>query len=138
MNKKLTRIAAAVMLMACLFLLAACHDLAEGFDEDAMYERGCEVIELLNDRDYDAVIALFDQELLGDITAADLAAEMDPVLDKYGEFQGFKTHAVAGTQDQNTGMDLGILAIRCAYENDKVIYTITLTENNELVGLFVK
>ena len=138
MNKKLTRIAAAVMLMACLFLLAACHDLAEGFDEDAMYEKGCQAIELLNARDYDAVIALFDQELLGDVTAADLAEQMDPLLDDYGEFQAFKTHAVAGTQDQNTGLDLGILAIRCVYENTKVIYTITLTENNELVGLFVK
>ncbi|MBQ1343371.1 MAG: DUF3887 domain-containing protein [Firmicutes bacterium] len=140
MKKKASRLLLPVLaLTACLFLLTACQDLAPGFDEDAMYERGCQVIELCNARDYEAVLALFDQELLGtEITAADLAAELDPVLDEYGAFEGFKTHAVAGSKDKNSGMDLGILAIRCAYENKKVIYTITFTENNELVGLFVK
>ncbi|MBR5428959.1 MAG: DUF3887 domain-containing protein [Firmicutes bacterium] len=138
MKKKHSRWLLCLVLAACLCLLAGCHSLAPGFDEDAMYERGCQVIELCNARDYEGIIALFDKDLVGDITAADLAAEFDPVLDEYGEFEGFKTHAVAGSQDKNSGMDLGILAIRCAYENKKVIYTITFTENNELVGLFVQ
>lgn len=138
MNNKLRRLSLALALCACLCLLSACHELAEGFDGDAMYEKGCQIIELCNARDYDAVIAMFDQELLGDVSSAQLAEQLDPVLDEYGKFVAFKSHATAGSQDQNSGMDLGILAVRCAYENKKVIYTITFTQNNDLVGLFVQ
>lgn len=138
MKKNLRRGALVLTLLLCLFMLTACHQLAPGFDEEAMYEKGCQVVELCNARDYEAVLAMFDQELLGDVTAAELAEQLDPVLDEYGKFEDFKTHAVAGSQDKNSGMELGILALRCAYENKKVIYTITFTENNELVGLFVQ
>ena len=138
MKKNLRRGALVLTLLLCLIILTACHQLAPGFDEEAMYEKGCQVVELCNARDYEAVLAMFDQELLGDVTAAELAEQLDPVLDEYGKFEDFKTHAVAGSQDKNSGMELGILALRCAYENKKVIYTITFTENNELVGLFVQ
>ncbi|MBQ1343546.1 MAG: DUF3887 domain-containing protein [Firmicutes bacterium] len=138
MKKNLRRGALVLTLLLCLIMLTACHQLAPGFDEEAMYEKGCQVVELCNARDYEAVLAMFDQELLGDVTAAELAEQLDPVLDEYGKFEDFKTHAVAGSQDKNSGMELGILALRCAYENKKVIYTITFTENNELVGLFVQ
>ena len=138
MKKNLRRGALVLTLLLCLLMLTACHQLAPGFDEEAMYEKGCQVVELCNARDYEAVLAMFDQELLGDVTAAELAEQLDPVLDEYGKFEDFKTHAVAGSQDKNSGMELGILALRCAYENKKVIYTITFTENNELVGLFVQ
>ena len=138
MKKNLRRGAIVLTLLLCLIVLSACHQLAPGFDEEAMLEKSCQVVELCNARDYEAVIAMFDQELLGGVTAAELAEQLDPVLDEYGKFEGFKTHAVAGSQDKNSGMDLGILALRCVYENKKVIYTITFTENNELVGLFVQ
>ena len=138
MKKNLRRGALVLTLLLCLIMLTACHQLAPGFDEEAMYEKGCQVVELCNARDYEAVLAMFDQELLGDVTAVELAEQLDPVLDEYGKFEDFKTHAVAGSQDKNSGMELGILALRCAYENKKVIYTITFTENNELVGLFVQ
>jgi hypothetical protein len=138
MKKNLRHGALVLTLLLCLIMLTACHQLAPGFDEEAMYEKGCQVVELCNARDYEAVLAMFDQELLGDVTAAELAEQLDPVLDEYGKFEDFKTHAVAGSQDKNSGMELGILALRCAYENKKVIYTITFTENNELVGLFVQ
>ena len=138
MKKNLRRGALVLTLLLCLIMLTACHQLAPGFDEEAMYEKGCQVVELCNARDYEAVLAMFDQELLGDVTAAELAEQLDPVLDEYGKFEDFKTHAVAGSQDKNSGMELGILALRCAYEHKKVIYTITFTENNELVGLFVQ
>ena len=51
--------------------------------------------------------------------------------DMYGKICRFCERTGQGTPDDGA-------AIRCVYENAKVIYTITLTENNELVGLFVK
>lgn len=138
MKKKLTLVCLVLLLLSGLMLLSACHELAEGFDEDVMFETGSRVIELCNDRDYEAVIAMFDLELLGEASGEDLAEQFDPILDDLGQFQEFKTYASAGSQDGNSGMELGIIAIRCAYENGKGLYTITMTEDYKLVGLFLQ
>ena len=138
MKKRAARLVTVLALLLSLCLLAACHDLAEGFEEDKMHEIGCQVIELCNARDYEGVLAMFDQELLGDVAVSDLADQLDPILDDLGAFEEFKTYAVAGSEDGNSGMDLGILAMRCAYENGKALYTITMTDEYQLVGLFVQ
>ncbi|WP_343208499.1 DUF3887 domain-containing protein [Anaerolentibacter hominis] len=133
--------------IALLFVLAglmasltgcATAKLADGFDAEQVESSGKEVIELLHNRDYQTIIDRSREDLRADVTVDSLKEQIDPKLDKLGNFVEYKKVVTGGSKDKTTDEDYGTAMITAKYEDGKATYTISFDKENNLVGFYMK
>jgi hypothetical protein len=120
--------------------LAACAsaELAEGFDETEVKTRAKELVATINTQDYDAVIAEIREDLQSQLSAQSLDEAWTPLLDDSGTFEAFSSVAVYGQADKATGDNYAVCVLVCKYEDASRTFTISMDEDMEIVGLYMK
>jgi len=129
-----------MMALALTWLLAACGgaQLADIYDQDEVTARAEDVVSLINDRDYEAVTALVREDLRDQLTADTLRDAWDATLDKSGAFQEYKSETVIGQKSKSTGEDYAVAVLVGQYENGARTFTISMDQNLDLVGIYMK
>ncbi len=134
------KIMIAIIVFALAFTTSACSsaELPDGFDEEEVISLAKNIVEWLNDSEFESVTAMVREDLQNDLSAETLENALSSALEKAGAFEEFSKAAVTGTQDSSTGEDYAVAVLVCKYENDQQIFTISIDGNLEIVGLYMK
>lgn len=90
-----------------------------------------EVILHLNELDYEAVFAMFNEEMKAGLPVSDMA-ELTPVIEESGDFEEIDKASV----EEKDGIYTAVL--RAKYTDKNRIYTISFNSKDEVAGLFIK
>ena len=127
-----------LLLVACLsFTGCGQNKLADCFDESVVNAKAEEVSMVLANRDYDAIYAMFREDIRADLTPEYLEEQLDDIFEASGSFVKFRGTACAG-QITSEGEDYAIAMVLTKFENGKLTFTISFDQNMELIGLYVK
>lgn len=126
------------LLLALSLAACASAELAEGFDETEVKTRAKELVATINTQDYDAVVAEIREDLQGQLSAQSLEDAWAPLLEKSGAFETFSSVAAYGQADKATGENYAVCVLVCKYENASRTFTLSMDEDMELVGLYMK
>lgn len=126
-------------ILAALFLTGCAQSqLSDKFDEETVKEEAKKAVELFNERDYQGILDMGDENMKNGITAEQFAEASDPYLDKCGEFQEIGKTVVLGTTDKETGKEFGGVVMIGNYEDGKIQFTIAFDEDMKLVQFLIK
>lgn len=126
-------------ILAALFLTGCAQSqLSDKFDEETVKEEAKKAVELFNERDYQGILDMGDENMKNSITAEQFAEASDPYLDKCGEFQEIGKTVVLGTTDKETGKEFGGVVMIGNYEDGKIQFTIAFDEDMKLVQFLIK
>ena len=133
--KILPRFLLLALAVVVIFSAAGCGASFE-YDEEAYVTRAKEVIELANQSDYEAICAMFNDDMAAALTCQQLEESIDPILTAAGSFVQYDAVKTQGTT-QN-GVNYIVVAAVCQYENSTQTYTISLTTDMMVGGLYIK
>lgn len=97
-----------------------------------MTDAAAQTVAQLNEEDYDALFAGMTEEMTSAMTAEDLAAVWQPVLEAAGAFDSITKTTVGGKDGY------GVAVVQAKYENAAVTFTLSYTPEGKLGGLFFK
>lgn len=137
MKKTMILVAA---LLTIIWLLTACGGakLADVYDKDEVTARAKGVVGLIDDRDYEAITGQVREDLRDQLTADTLRGALDATLDESGAFEEYKSVSVVGQKDKNNGEDYAVAVLAGKYENATRTFTISMDQNLDIVGLYMK
>lgn len=123
-----------------LALFGGCSEykLSDTFDQEEMESAAEQIIAYVNAEDYEALYALFSEDLQESLSVEYLEAELKPIMDQHSGFTRIRKSAVASAYDEETEQDLGVIMVACEYGRKKVRFNISFNTEMELVGLYVK
>lgn len=128
------------ILMGVVLLTGCGRDtkLPESFDEETVRQESEKAMEYFNDRDYQSIIEMGNDELKAGMTKKDFADQCDPYLDKRGDFEKIEKTVVMGNVDKKTGKEYGGVVMICKYKEGKIQFTIGFDEEMKLVQFLIK
>ena len=137
MKKRLPVFAA--LLLSCALPLAGCSSqerdpLPEGMDTSVLLEAGEDVVGLLSAGEYQAVYEQLREDIRDDLTADDIAAVMDPVLEEAGAFQSVEESSAYGDSEAEP---LGVADLLCAFSEEDVRFRVVFDPEMSLTGFSV-
>ena len=118
--------------LLCAGLLAGCGGLSDNYDEEEVVSLAHAVVENLNAKDYDAVVAGMSDEMKEALPADKLAEVWAPVAEQLGAFDSFAKDSTA----EKDG--LAVVIVTAKYENAGLTYTLTFDTELRLCGLYMK
>ena len=135
-GKKLLR--SAVGLVLCLLLLAGCQGkaLPTGMDEDALLEAGKDVMLLVVQGDYDAVLAEFRGDVRETLTAEDIQALALSQLDGAGVYKQIEKSMTTG--QSSDGESYGVAVLYCAFSEKDVLFRLAFDPDMTLIGMDIQ
>lgn len=138
MKKWIKGMIAAGILTALFLTGCSQNQLSDKFDEETVKEEAEKAVELFNERDYQGILDMGDENMKNGITAEQFAEASDPYLDKCGEFQEIGKTVVLGSSDKETGKEFGGVVMIGNYEEGKIQFTIAFDEDMKLVQFLIK
>lgn len=127
-----------VLAAAVLLALALCacsgNPLPEGMDESALLDAGREVVELINDRDYQAIYDQMRSDGQEASSVDDLKTYIEDLLEKAGPYVQEESTMATG-QKLSSGEEYGTAVLYCKHEKEDVVYRIAFSTDMELMGL---
>jgi len=90
-----------------------------------------EVIDLLNEGNYESVHAMFGDEMKKGLPVEDME-EFTPIIEEAGNFEEIDKASV----EEDDGFYITVLVAK--YSNEEHVFTITFNDKEEVVGLFIK
>lgn len=129
----LQRLSVIFIALSFMFLVAC----AESVDDDTAEHYSAlaeQVIEQVNDGEYEAVTDLFSDELISEIEDIDLS-DIEPLIKASGEFEGFEESKVQSTEAVKTNDTVYVTVTTVAYSEIDRKFTISFNKHDELVGL---
>ena len=136
MKKLLSILLAASILL--MFAGCGANKLSDQFNEQDVTAAAEQVVTLLNEGNYQGVTDITRSDLQDELSADVLENALSGILESAGSFQSFSKTTVVGSEDNTTGEDYGLAIVVAEYENGKLTYTITVDQNLQIVGLYVK
>lgn len=123
-------------MLACLLLLTACSGapLPEGMEEDAVLERGREIVSLLNDGAWQEVYDALRADGQETTSPADIQSYMEAVLSEAGACQQETGQLATGQKLPDTGEEYATAVFYVRHEKDEVLYRIAFSTDLELIG----
>ena len=109
------------------------QELSDQFDEALIVEKSQRAIEYFNEKDYQSIIDMGDEEMKASITAEDFAEQCDEPMEKCGAFVQYKKAETVGATDEETGEEYGGVIVVAEYENTKVQFSIGFNTDMELI-----
>lgn len=106
------------------------------FSQSAVEEKAKDVIDLLNQNDYDTLQGMSENRMQAALTRETMDHAKAMVNDNWGSMQRIGTAYTA--EFKQGGKLYAIIQVSAAYENVDVIYTISFDEDMELAGLFMR
>ncbi|MCK8058156.1 MULTISPECIES: DUF3887 domain-containing protein [unclassified Fusibacter] len=135
MNKMVIMIIIVTLTFA---LLTACTstELSSDFDSAVVESSAQGVVDALNAKDYDSVVAMLREDLQDRLNAQKIADAVEMTYGDAGEFTAINKTTVIGQKKEDE--DFAVAIIEAKYENKKVIFTLSYDKNMKLIGLYMK
>ena len=114
-----------------VLLLAACGNKVDEETASKYVDKAEGIVKLLNNEKYDEIYEQLNASMKSQLSA-DQLAEIKPVLDASGAYEGIEKQSV----EEKDGMNIVVIVGKHSEENR--IYTITYDTNDEIAGLFVQ
>ena len=125
---------AAGVLLALALCACSGNPLPDGMEEGALLDAGREVVELLNEQDYQAVYDRMRADGQEASSVDDLETYMEALLEKAGPYVQEESSMATG-QKLDSGERYGTAVFYCKHEKDDVVYRIAFSTDMELMGL---
>lgn len=135
--KKYLRVLIVILVMSLLFGCSG-NKLSDKFDEQEVLDKGKEVVDVINTRQYEDVIALLREDLQSQITADQLVTAWDDQIVAAGEFEKIKNTAIESQEDSVTKEEYVPVVLEAVYAEDTLIYTLSFDEDLMMIGLYMK
>ena len=128
----------AVGVMLCFALLAGCQGkaLPEGMDEDALLEAGKDVMLLVVQGDYEAVLELFRPDVRETIAVEDIQTLALRQLDGAGVYKQIEESMTTG--QSGDGENYGIAVLYCQFSEKDVLFRAAFDADMTLVGIDIQ
>ena len=133
--KTFKKLSAVILAVLIAFMLSACgtKELPEGFDEKEIVRSAEKVIELLSEKDYEAVTEQFSDVMEG-LTAEKISEAMEKKLGRIGEYKESTLKGITGGNSEETG-DFVTAVMISEYETGSLVYTISFDRDGRICGL---
>ncbi|NCB50948.1 MAG: DUF3887 domain-containing protein [Clostridia bacterium] len=136
--KKTLSLVLTLLILAALFAgCGSASKLPEGFDEAEVIATAENAVTTLNSADYEALCALWSEELRNQLTPESFESAVDQVMPDAGEFVEFTSETVSSQKDAD-GNDFVVALLVAKYENQKVTFTISVDKDLMLIGFYLK
>ncbi len=121
-------------------LLGGCSSgkLSDAFDKETVEKSAKQVIEYMNNAEYDKVSQMFQENLQEQLSADVLKDAVEKTYSNAGVFKEYKNIAVLGQKLKATKEDSAVAVVVAKYENQSVTFTISFNTDMELIGLYMK
>lgn len=136
--KKLTALFLLVVMSAALLNGCSSTKLSDSFDKDTVEKSAKQVIEDLNNGDYDSVVSMFRDDLKEKLTAGSLKDAAAKTYGNAGKFNKYKSVSILGQKVKSTKEDSAVAIVVANYEKQKVDFTISFDTDMKLIGLYMK
>ena len=130
------KFASAVLAVLLITALSACGSSAFQFDKSAAISQAESAVEVIDTRDYDAIVKLFREDLQGQTSADSIRSAWDSQLAGAGTFVGYKSETA--TAIKQSGTDYIVVVLTTEYQNSTLTYTISLDTDMNVVGMYMK
>lgn len=141
MTKRNKRLAGLLtVLILTMGILGGCggEKLSDQFDEDAIKAKTVEAIGYFNEREYQKILDMGDQQMKNSLTKEQFAEAVDPYLDKCGAFEKIEKEIVTGTTDKETGKKYALEVAVGKYADGKIQFTVGFDTEMQLVQFYIK
>lgn len=135
--KKYLRVLIVILVMSLLFGCSG-NKLSDKFDEQEVLDKGKKVVDVINTRQYEDVIALLREDLQSQITADQLVTAWDDQIVAAGEFEKIRNTAIESQEDSVTKEEYVTVVLEAIYAEDTLIYTLSFDEDLMMIGLYMK
>jgi hypothetical protein len=137
--KKQWRVLEVALIFVLALLMSACTSskLAEGFNEDAVKAKAEEIISWLTEGDSETLLENCTVKMKDALTE-DTLNKFYETIEEGGAFQEILSSSVAGTKDKASQEDYAVLVVKVKYENKNFTYTISLTKQMKVAGLYCR
>ena len=126
-------------LLLALLLLPSCrvsgNPLPEGMEEEAVVERGREIVALLNGGDWQEVYDLLRSDALETSSPEGIQSYMEERLEKAKAYVKETDAMATGQKLKDTGEEYGTAVLYCKHEKKSVMYRIAYSIDMELMGI---
>ena len=139
MKKKFAALLAFALSLTMMSGCSAARKLPEGMDEETVSQAAQAIVAQLLAGEYDTVAALFRDDLEQELNiTGQTVADMMATVSEVGAYVGTDEILVLGGKSKGFDEPYAAVAVYCAYENEDVIYELSLDMNLELIGLRAK
>ena len=123
-----------------LAALSGCQEsLSDEFQEDQVIAEAKEMVERINAGELEGVWEdTFNVVMQNGTDPEELQENIDYYLKDKGEFQDFDRIQVRGITDRDTGTPYATAMVLAAYEDGKVMFTISFDTDMKCAGFYVK
>ena len=123
-----------------LAALSGCQEsLSDEFQEDQVIAEAKEMVERINAGELEGVWEdTFNVVMQNGTDPEELQENIDYYLKDKGEFQDFDKIQVRGITDRDTGTPYATAMVLAAYEDGKVMFTISFDTDMKCAGFYVK
>ena len=134
------KILAGILGILMLSRLSGCQDaLSDEFQEDKVIAEAKEMVERINAGELEGVWEdTFNVVMQNGTDPEELQENIDYYLKNKGEFQDFDKIQVRGITDRDTGTPYATVMVLAAYEDGKVMFTISFDTDMKCAGFYVK
>jgi len=114
-----------------LILLIGCSNTVDEETSDKYISAAKEVVEELQNGNYEEVHAQFDTTMKTNLSIEQMA-ELGPIIEESGEFQSFDKQSI----EEKDGFYVVVLVAK--YSDQNRVYTVSFNSEDEIAGLFIK
>ena len=120
--------------------VSGCQEaLSEEFEEDQVIAEAKEMVERINAGELEDVWEdTFNVVMQNGTDPEELQENIDYYMKDKGEFQDFDRIQVRGITDRDTGTPYATVMVLAAYEDGKVMFTISFDTDMKCAGFYVK
>ena len=128
-------------LVICFSLLTGCSGsspkLSEDFNEEQVKTAAKDVIDMINSKDSEAILAISNDQMQEELTI-DILNEVYKGIGEGEEFKSVEAVRVVGHEDKNSKEEFAVAIANAKYEKENFTYTITFDKQMKLAGLYFK
>ena len=123
----------------CFMLLSGCsgQQLSADFNETDVKNAAETVVDLINAQDSKGILAICTVQMKDALTD-DVLAKIYEAISEGGKFEKVEEMSIAGATDQSSQEEYAVVVLKAKYEIRNFVYTISLTKQMKLAGLYYK
>lgn len=128
------------LLLSLLIFLGACssNTIPDGFDEDQLTNQAKQIIETLQDEQYDEVLDLMREDVREMLPIETLQEVAEAKFAAVGNFEKYAQIAITDTKDPVTSELYAVVIVVVDYVDGKGTFTLTFDKSLSCVGLYIK
>ena len=123
-----------LVIMLCLFMVTGCSagKLSDAYNEDEVKAAAEDVIDKLNDKNYEGILENSSEELKNSLPDNKLQETWESFSKDIGAFDSISKETLA----EKNGYAVAI--VNAKYENKKVTFTLSFNKEMKLSGIYMK